>query len=94
MKGPKYKEFQVSEMANSLELQLPTPTVANGYTIAKQLDGALVIDALPYAACFPISQRIQGIVLIWLLATDNAFAQVSFHQDKYSLLYRWDDHQF
>lgn len=60
--GPKYQELQVPKVAVPAKLQQPLPTASNRNSLAEQLDGAVVIDALPNATCFPVTQGLQRVV--------------------------------
>lgn len=62
-RSAKYQKFQVTTMANAVEFLHGTTVTADRHTAAEQSDGAVVVDAFPNAARFPIASRVQGMVL-------------------------------
>lgn len=60
--GPKHQELQVPKMAVSTKLQQPLQTAFDWNPLTEQLNGTLVVDALLNATCFPVTQRLQGMV--------------------------------
>ena len=48
-------ELQTEVLANATEFQYAASTAADGYSVAEQSDGAVITDALPYAAHIPLT---------------------------------------
>ena len=60
--GSKHQELQVSKMAIPAELQQSLQTTSYRNSLAEQLDGIVVTDALPNATCLPVPQGLQRVV--------------------------------
>ena len=60
--GSKYKELQITEVANLTELPQPASTPFNGHSSPEQLDGTMVSHAFPDAEHLPVTPGLQRMV--------------------------------